>query len=100
MRNGRSAPTSCCRCSGGPAAAGRGPLLVGFAAETEHVIEHASEKLRRKHLDLIVANDVSRSDAGFDVDTNQVTIISDHGAGWGNGMEWKLVGEYLPEEKE
>ena len=40
----------------------------------------ATEKLRRKHVDLIVANDVSRSDAGFDVDTNAVTIISADGA--------------------
>jgi phosphopantothenoylcysteine decarboxylase / phosphopantothenate---cysteine ligase len=54
---------------------GRGPLLVGFAAETEDLVGRATEKLRKKHVDLIVANDVSRSDAGFDVDTNAVTII-------------------------
>jgi phosphopantothenoylcysteine decarboxylase/phosphopantothenate--cysteine ligase len=57
-------------------ATGRGPLLVGFAAETEDVVARAAEKLRRKHLDLIVANDVSRGDAGFDVTTNAVTIVS------------------------
>jgi phosphopantothenoylcysteine decarboxylase/phosphopantothenate--cysteine ligase len=57
-------------------AAGHGPVLVGFAAETEDVIFKASEKRRRKNVDLIVANDVSRTDAGFDVDTNAVTIIS------------------------
>jgi len=56
-------------------ASGHGPLLVGFAAETEDVVGRASEKLRKKHVDLIVANDVSRADAGFDVDTNAVTII-------------------------
>lgn len=51
------------------------PVLVGFAAETSSVEAKAREKLRRKHLDLIVANDVSRPDAGFEVDTNTVTII-------------------------
>ena len=61
-------------------ARGGGPLLIGFAAETEDVIAHASAKRERKHADLIVANDVSRSDAGFDVDTNAVTIIGPDGA--------------------
>jgi phosphopantothenoylcysteine decarboxylase/phosphopantothenate--cysteine ligase len=61
-------------------ASGRGPVLVGFAAETENVVSRASEKLRRKRVDLIVANDVSRSDAGFDVETNAVTILSGSGA--------------------
>jgi phosphopantothenoylcysteine decarboxylase/phosphopantothenate--cysteine ligase len=51
------------------------PLLVGFAAETEHVVEKAREKRRRKQVDLIVANDVSRSDRGFDAHTNAVTIV-------------------------
>jgi phosphopantothenoylcysteine decarboxylase/phosphopantothenate--cysteine ligase len=51
------------------------PLLIGFAAETHDVIERARAKLRRKGVDLIVANDVSRSDAGFEVDTNAVTLI-------------------------
>jgi len=59
---------------------GRGPLLVGFAAETEDVVARAAAKRERKHVDLIVANDVSRSDAGFDVDTNQVTIVGPGGA--------------------
>jgi len=57
-----------------------GPVLVGFAAETEDVISRAKDKLRDKRADLIVANDVSRSDAGFDVDTNAVTIVSPDGA--------------------
>ncbi|HKB12831.1 MAG TPA: bifunctional phosphopantothenoylcysteine decarboxylase/phosphopantothenate--cysteine ligase CoaBC [Vicinamibacterales bacterium] len=59
---------------------GRGPLLVGFAAETENVVAHAIEKRAKKHADLIVANDVSRTDAGFDVDTNAVTIVGAAGA--------------------
>jgi phosphopantothenoylcysteine decarboxylase/phosphopantothenate--cysteine ligase len=60
-------------------AKGAGPLLIGFAAETEDVITRATAKRERKHADLIVANDVSRSDAGFDVDTNAVTIIGPAG---------------------
>ena len=61
-------------------AKGGGPLLVGFAAETEDVVAHATAKRERKHADLIVANDVSRSDAGFDVATNAVTIVGPAGA--------------------
>src|SRR5262245_15608416 len=59
---------------------GHGPVLVGFAAETDDLVARATEKLRKKHADLIVANDVSRNDAGFDVDTNAVTIIGSAGA--------------------
>jgi len=55
------------------------PLLVGFAAETQDVVERARAKRRRKGIDVIVANDVSRSDAGFEVDNNAVTIISNDG---------------------
>jgi len=61
-------------------AAGRGPVLVGFAAETEQVVERARAKREGKHVDLIVANDVSRSDAGFDVETNVVTIVGPDGS--------------------
>src|SRR4029078_11874902 len=61
-------------------ASGHGPLLVGFAAETEDLVTRATEKLRKKHVDVIVANDVSRTDAGFDVDTNAVTIIAASGS--------------------
>lgn len=50
-------------------------VLVGFAAETDSVLENAQEKLNKKNLDILVANDVSRSDAGFDSDTNLVTIL-------------------------
>lgn len=57
------------------AAAGGGPILVGFAAETEHAVERARQKRERKRVDLVVANDVSRTDAGFEVDTNAVTIV-------------------------
>jgi phosphopantothenoylcysteine decarboxylase/phosphopantothenate--cysteine ligase len=53
-----------------------GLLVIGFAAESERVIEHAREKLRRKRLDAIVANDITRDGAGFDSMTNAVTIIS------------------------
>ncbi|MFR2457744.1 MAG: bifunctional phosphopantothenoylcysteine decarboxylase/phosphopantothenate--cysteine ligase CoaBC [Christensenellales bacterium] len=56
-----------------------GQTLVGFAAETNNVIEHAQGKLKRKALDLIVANDVTRAGAGFDVDTNIVTLIDGDG---------------------
>ena len=55
-------------------AAGR-PVLVGFAAETHDVVAHARRKLQRKGVDLIVANDVSRPDAGFEGDTNAVTLV-------------------------
>jgi phosphopantothenoylcysteine decarboxylase/phosphopantothenate--cysteine ligase len=56
-----------------------GPLRVGFAAESEHLLENARGKLARKRLDLIVANDVSRPDSGFAVDTNKVTILGRDG---------------------
>ena len=59
--------------------AGR-PLLVGFAAETHDVIAHARQKLERKAVDLIVANDVSRPGVGFDGDTNAVTLVTRDGA--------------------
>ena len=52
------------------------PLLVGFAAETTDVVASARRKQREKGVDLVVANDVSRADAGFEVDTNEVTLVS------------------------
>jgi phosphopantothenoylcysteine decarboxylase/phosphopantothenate--cysteine ligase len=52
------------------------PVLVGFAAETHDVIARAKQKLERKSVDLIVANDVSRAGVGFDVDTNAVTLVT------------------------
>ncbi len=57
----------------------RGAIVVGFAAETTDTIARARGKLERKALDLIVANDVTQPGAGFDVDTNQVTLIDRHG---------------------
>lgn len=51
-------------------------VFVGFAAETEHVLTYAQRKLESKKLDAVVANDVSRTDAGFEVDTNQVTLLT------------------------
>ncbi len=53
----------------------KGQIIVGFAAETEHLVENAAAKLRAKRLDLLVANDVSQEGAGFDVDTNIVTLL-------------------------
>jgi phosphopantothenoylcysteine decarboxylase/phosphopantothenate--cysteine ligase len=57
-------------------------VVVGFAAESENLIENAREKVFRKKLSLIVANDISATDAGFSVDTNRVTLI-----GGGGGVE-------------
>jgi phosphopantothenoylcysteine decarboxylase / phosphopantothenate---cysteine ligase len=51
-------------------------LVIGFAAETENVVENAREKLRNKQLDAIIANDVTRADSGFDAATNAITIIT------------------------
>ena len=62
-----------------PSRASGRPLLVGFAAETTDVIAHARGKLQRKAVDLIVANDVSRADAGFDVAANAVTLVAADG---------------------
>jgi phosphopantothenoylcysteine decarboxylase/phosphopantothenate--cysteine ligase len=55
------------------------PVLVGFAAETGDPVAAGREKLRAKGVDLIVANDVSQADAGFDVDTNAATLIASDG---------------------
>ncbi len=54
-------------------------FLVGFAAETQNVLEYAKGKLERKNLDMIVANDVSQAQAGFNVDTNIAKIITRDG---------------------
>ncbi len=56
-----------------------GRIVIGFAAETENVLANAREKLERKNLDAIVANDVTREGAGFDTPTNEVTILSRDG---------------------
>ena len=57
---------------------GAAPVLVGFAAETADVVERARAKRARKNLDMIVANDVSADDRGFDAPANEVTIITPH----------------------
>jgi len=54
---------------------GARPVLVGFAAETENLVAEARAKLEEKRCDLVVANDVSQSDAGFAVDTNRVVLV-------------------------
>ena len=59
--------------------AGGRRLVVGFAAETEHVIEHAADKLARKGCDLIVANDVSAESGVFGGDHNKVHLVSPSG---------------------
>ena len=56
-----------------------GQTLVGFAAETQHTLEHARQKLIQKGLDLIVANDITLEGAGFGVDTNIATLITRDG---------------------
>ena len=55
-------------------------LVVGFAAETSDLLENARGKIARKHLEMIVLNDVTAPDAGFEVDTNRVTILTGDGA--------------------
>ncbi|MFC1965184.1 bifunctional phosphopantothenoylcysteine decarboxylase/phosphopantothenate--cysteine ligase CoaBC [Chloroflexota bacterium] len=54
-------------------------IKVGFAAESEDLIANAEQKLKKKQLDIIVANDITDPDSGFDVDTNKVTIIDREG---------------------
>lgn len=58
------------------AALGDGPFTVGFAAETQDIVSYAREKLDRKHLDLIIANDVSDQSIGFNSDENRTTLVS------------------------
>ena len=59
--------------------AGGRPILVGFAAQAGDPVPAARRKLAAKHVDLIVANDVAQAGSGFDVPTNQVTLVSDDG---------------------
>ena len=62
-------------------------LLVGFAAETQQLCANAKEKLRIKNLDLLVVNDVSKEGAGFEVNTNIVTLLFADG----RVLEWPLL---------
>jgi phosphopantothenoylcysteine decarboxylase/phosphopantothenate--cysteine ligase len=55
-------------------------IVAGFAAESQSLLEYAERKLREKGLDLIVANDITRADAGFDVETNAATILKRDGS--------------------
>lgn len=57
-----------------------GQVICGFSMETEHMLENSQAKLRKKHVDMIVANNVKETGAGFGVDTNLVTIITETGA--------------------
>jgi phosphopantothenoylcysteine decarboxylase/phosphopantothenate--cysteine ligase len=57
-----------------------GQVVVGFAAESDHVIEHARAKLERKGVDLLIVNDVSAPGAGFEHETNEVVILDRDGA--------------------
>lgn len=55
-------------------------ILVGFAAETQNLLEYASQKLQKKNLDFIVANDVTKPNAGFNAETNLIKILSRDGS--------------------
>lgn len=61
-------------------AGARSPVLIGFAAQTGDPVPAASRKLAEKRVDFVVANDISAEGAGFDVETNEVTIVSATGA--------------------
>ena len=54
-----------------------GLIVIGFAAETENLLDNAKKKLKTKHLDAVVANDVTRVDTGFDTPTNAVMIVTE-----------------------
>ncbi len=54
-------------------------VVVGFAAKSRDLLQNASGKLKAKRLDLIVANDITATDAGFGTDTNRVTLIDSSG---------------------
>lgn len=73
------------------------PFLVGFAAETDAIAENAEKKLREKNLDMIVANDVSQADAGFNVDTNRALLFFKDGSTCNCGLMSKdrLAGTIL-----
>ena len=56
-----------------------GLLVVGFAAETNDVVEYARSKMKKKNLDIVVANDITQEGAGFNTDTNIATILTSSG---------------------
>ena len=74
------------------AALDAGPFTVGFAAETENLKEHASEKLSRKRLDMIAANRVGQDDSGFDSENNEILILVPGGEKYlGKGSKQELA---------
>lgn len=74
----------------------KGQVLVGFAAETEALLDHAREKLKKKNLDLIVANDVSESGVGFASSDNRVTLLDRNGRSTALAkMDKKSVAEHI-----
>ena len=74
-------------------------VLVGFAAETENLLENATLKLQKKNLDMIVANDITAPGAGFQSDTNSVTLILRNGTVKGSGLLSKLeIADWLLDE--
>ena len=75
-----------------------GQVLVGFAAETQQVTENAIKKLHKKNLDMIVANDVTAEGAGFGVDTNIVTLITEAGLNPQPKMTKRQVGDKILDE--
>ena len=70
-------------------------VVVGFAAETEHLLENAAAKVQAKSLDLIVANDVSAADSGFGVDTNRVILLD----AWGDSEPLPLMSKMAVAER-
>jgi phosphopantothenoylcysteine decarboxylase/phosphopantothenate--cysteine ligase len=58
---------------------GNGLIVVGFAAETNDVVEYARSKMKKKKLDIVVANDITKAGAGFNTDTNIATILTSDG---------------------
>ena len=75
-----------------------GQVLVGFAAETQQVTENAIKKLHKKNLDMIVANDVTAEGAGFGVDTNIVTLITEEGLNPLPKLTKRQVGDRILDE--
>jgi phosphopantothenoylcysteine decarboxylase/phosphopantothenate--cysteine ligase len=69
-----------CAVAEGRSKAGRPKVVVGFAAESQDLVANASAKLKAKGLSFIVANDITAPEAGFGIDTNQVTLIGTDGA--------------------
>ena len=57
----------------------RPKLVVGFSAETENLIKNSTQKMNQKYCDMIIANDVSKKETGFNVDFNKISIIEKNG---------------------